>query len=64
LAADGKIYLLNFAAQVVVIDAAKGGIISQIAMDEPRDDAVRSSLAAAQGQLFVRTNTRLFCIGK
>jgi outer membrane protein assembly factor BamB len=30
--ADGKLYLMNFGADVVVIDAAKGGILGTIAM--------------------------------
>jgi hypothetical protein len=34
-------------------------------MEEPADDeAVRSSIIAAHGQLFIRTARRLYCVGK
>jgi outer membrane protein assembly factor BamB len=63
LVADGKIYLINFVAEVAVVDASDGKLIDVIKMDEPSDDAVRSSIIAAQGQLFIRTTRKLFCIG-
>jgi outer membrane protein assembly factor BamB len=64
LAADGRIYLINFAGLVVVVDAEQGTILSQIPMAERGEDPVRSTIAASQGNLFVRTNDKLFCIGK
>lgn len=63
-AADGRIYCMNFAGDVVVVDAEKGEILATNAMGEPGDDTTRSSVSASQGQLFVRTNSKLFCIGK
>ena len=63
LAADGKIYLINFVAEVAIVDADDGKVIDVIKMDEPRDDSVRSSIIAAHGQLFIRTTRKLFCIG-
>ncbi|MBM3878472.1 MAG: hypothetical protein FJ387_01965 [Verrucomicrobia bacterium] len=62
--ADGKIYLMNFSGDVVVVDAAEGQILQQIEMGEPGDDRTRSTIAIAHGQLFIRTNHKLFCIGK
>jgi hypothetical protein len=32
-------------------------------MGDPGDDATRSTLVAAQGHLFIRTNKKLYCIG-
>lgn len=66
LAADGKIYIVNFDGDVSVINAADGKIISAaIPMDDRREEGVvRSSVIAAHGQLFVRTNRKLYCIGK
>lgn len=61
--ADGKIYLMNFQGQVVVVDADKGEVLTVIPMGEPGDDQTRSSIAAAQGRLFVRTNQKLYCVG-
>jgi outer membrane protein assembly factor BamB len=62
--ADGKIYLINFRGEVTVVDAAKGQVLRTIPMGEPGDNMVRSSVAVAQGQLFIRTNNRLYCIGR
>ena len=64
LVADGKIYLINFSGNVVVVDAEKGTILSQISMAEPADDPVRSSVIAARGNLFVRVNRILYCVGE
>ena len=61
--ADGKIYLMNFAGDVVVVDAEKGELLSNIPMGGPRDDMTRSTIAAAHKNLFIRTNQKLFCIG-
>lgn len=63
LVADDKVYLINFVAEVAVVDANDGKLIDVIKMDEQRDDAVRSSISAAHGQLFIRTTRKLFCIG-
>jgi outer membrane protein assembly factor BamB len=62
--ADGKIYLMNFAADVVVVDPKDGKILSTVAMGDATDDKTRSSIVASHGQLFIRTNKKLFCIGK
>ncbi len=64
LAADGRIYLINFAGLVVIVDAEQGTIIRQIPMAQRSESPIRSSIAAAQGNLFVRTNDKLFCVGK
>ena len=64
LVADGKVYLVNFVGNVIVVDAEDGKIISEISMDEPTDDdPVRSSIVASHGQLFIRTSGKLYCIG-
>jgi outer membrane protein assembly factor BamB len=62
--ADGKIYGMNFKGEVVVVDAAKGEILGTIPMGEEGDDMTRSSIAIAGGQLFIRTNGKLYCVGK
>ncbi len=65
LAADGKIYLVNFLGEVAVVSASSGKLINTISMDDPKDDeVVRSSVVAAHGQLFIRTTRRLYCVGK
>lgn len=62
--ADGKIYIMNFAGEVTVVDAGKGEVLRTIPMGDEGDDSIRSSIAAAEGQLFIRTNKRLYCVGK
>ena len=62
--ADGKIYLMNFAGDVVVVDSKEGKILNTVAMGDATDDKTRSTVVASHGQLFIRTNAKLFCIGK
>ncbi len=65
LAADGKIYLVDFFGEVAVVDAAGGTLINKVPMDDPLDDeVVRSSVVAAHGQLLIRTTRRLYCVGR
>jgi outer membrane protein assembly factor BamB len=64
LAADGKIYLINFIGELVVVKATDGAVVQVIPMAQPEDDPVRSSISASHGQLFIRTNTKLYCVGK
>ncbi len=65
LAADGKIYLIDFNGQVAVIDAMGGKVLRLIPMDEPTGgEVVRSSIIAADDRLFIRTTRKLYCIGK
>lgn len=64
LAADGKIYLINFDGEVAIVNAADGEVLRVIPMDEPgQGEMVRSSIIAAHGQLFIRTTRRLYCVG-
>ena len=62
--ADGKIYVQNHAGVVHVIDAKSGRVLHRAEMGEADDDQTRASVAIAHGRLFIRTNSRLFCIGK
>jgi outer membrane protein assembly factor BamB len=64
LAADGKIYLVNFVGDVVIVDADSGEILNNISMDDPSEDNIRSTISAAHGQLFIRTNRKLYCVGQ
>ena len=64
LAADGRIYLVNFEGRVVIVDASNGTIINQIAMADRPESPVRSSISVSNGNLFIRTNNKLFCVGQ
>jgi outer membrane protein assembly factor BamB len=59
--ADGKIYCLTENATAVVLSAADGSVLSTIKMEEGMTHA---TIAAAQGCLFVRTASHLYCIKK
>ena len=60
--ADGKIYCISENGTVVVLEAGNEfKILSTIKMDE---GPMMSSIAAANGQLFIRTAQNLYCIGK
>jgi len=61
---DGKIYLQNFKGETTVVDAENGTVLRTIPMGEEGDDMTRSSIAISHEQLFIRTNHKLFCVGK
>jgi outer membrane protein assembly factor BamB len=63
-AADGKIYLQNHAGEVFVVDAKKGTVLHRTVLGEQGDDLTRASVAIAGGQLFIRTNGALYCVGR
>jgi len=62
--ADGKVFLMNHNGRVVVADAKTGELLHQAPMAGSEDDQIRSSIVVAGNKLFIRTNTKLFCIGK
>lgn len=64
-AADGKIYIISHAGEAAIVDAADGKVLKTIDMDDPSGgEVIRASISASQGQLFIRTTRRLYCIGK
>jgi outer membrane protein assembly factor BamB len=62
--ADGKIYLINFKGEVTIVNAESGALLRTIPMGEEDEDMIRSTIAVAHGQLFIRTNQKLFCVGR
>lgn len=65
LAADGKIYIINHAGEAAIVDAADGKVLKTIDMDDPSGgEVIRASISASDGQLFIRTTRRLYCVGK
>lgn len=61
--ADGKIYTMNLRGEVFVFSAQNGAILAQNAM-AGEESEIRSTIAVAHNNLFIRTNSRLYCIGK
>lgn len=65
LAADGKVYTINFDGLVTILSASNGKLIRTITMDEQVEgDPVRASIIASHGQLFIRTTSKFYCVGK
>jgi outer membrane protein assembly factor BamB len=62
--ADGKLYLLNFNGQVLVINAEDGAVLGINSIGEEEEDMVRSTVAVSHGQLFIRLNRQLHCVGE
>ncbi len=59
--ADGKIYCLSENGTVVILDAGDAfKVLDKIPLEE---GPVRSSIAVAGGQLFIRTGKNLYCVG-
>jgi hypothetical protein len=61
--ADGKIYVISVRGEVTVFDADSGKVLSKALMAEGEGD-IRASIAVAGSNLFIRTESKLFCIGK
>lgn len=63
--ADGKIYVMNHLADVFVVKAGDTfELLHTAQMGNSMKNISRSSIAVSQGNLFIRTDTDLYCIGK
>jgi outer membrane protein assembly factor BamB len=63
--ADGRIFFQNFRGEVFVVAAApEFKLLLKVPMGDDDDDRVRASIAVSQGELFIRTGHKLYCIGK
>jgi outer membrane protein assembly factor BamB len=62
--ADGKIYFMSFMGEVFVVKAGdEFELLSETVMGDRDCLKARSSIAASQGNLFIRTDSKLFCVG-
>ena len=63
--ADGKIYFQNFRGEVFVVAAApEFKLLHVAAMGDEGDEDLRATVAIAQGNLFIRTGSKLYCVGQ
>ncbi|MEM7145672.1 MAG: PQQ-binding-like beta-propeller repeat protein [Verrucomicrobiota bacterium] len=63
--ADGKIYLMSFLGEVFVVKAGDAfELLHETVMGGRNCTMARSSIAAAQGNLFIRTDGKLYCVGE
>ena len=60
--ADGKIYCVSLAGEVLVIQA--GDRYKLLHSTKFPGAGCRSTISVSDGQLFLRTDTKLYCIGK
>jgi len=62
--ADGKIYLMNHFGDVFVVQAGdEFKLLHKTEMGTSLKNITRSSIAVSQGNLFIRTDTHLYCVG-
>lgn len=62
-AADGRIYLISEAGEIIVFQA--GGDEFKVLLEtQIKEPPIQSSIAIAAGHLFIRTAEHLYCIGK
>jgi outer membrane protein assembly factor BamB len=63
--ADDKIYFQDFRGQVFIVAADKEfKVLRAIPMGDEGDDRLRATISVADGNLFIRTGTKLYCVGK
>jgi outer membrane protein assembly factor BamB len=64
-AADDKIYFQNFHGEVFVVAAGdQFKLLQTAAMGDDGDENLRSSIAIANGALFIRSAHKLYCVGQ
>lgn len=64
-AADGKLYFMNFRGDVFVVDTGdEFKLLHKAEMGDPGEDQSRATIAVSQGNLFIRTNQKLYCVGR
>lgn len=65
IAAGGLIYQTNEAGETLVIEPAESyKLVARNVLKPEPDELFRASLAAVNGQLFIRSTKYLYCIGK
>lgn len=64
--ADGKIYFQNFRGEVFVVAAAgpEFKLLHTTTLGDNGDDKIRAVVVPSQGNLFIRTGSKLYCIGE
>ena len=64
--ADGKIYAINHLGELFVVEASpkEFKILHQTNMGKGRDQRNRAAVAVADGNLFIRTDDAVYCVGK
>jgi outer membrane protein assembly factor BamB len=62
--AGGRIYFQDFRGDVFVVQAGEQfKVLRVVPMGDDGDDRIRSTISVSQGNLFIRTNAKLYCVG-
>ena len=62
---DDKIYMISQRGDVIIAGAGEEfKLLETVPLGDESDGTVRSSIAIAEGNLFIRTATKLYCVGK
>lgn len=63
--ADGRIFCIDHTGLVAVFAPSDGRLLHQVSMasEDEGPDEICASITPAQGALFIRTNTRVTCVG-
>lgn len=65
IAAGGLVYFLNEAGETFVIEPGPAlKVVAENSLGAAKGDLFRASLAASNGQIFARSHSHLYCIGK
>ena len=63
--ADGKIYLMSHLGEVFVVKAGdRFELLNQTQLGEMQSTNIRASIVPANRNLLIRTDSKLFCVGK
>lgn len=63
--ADGKIYLMSHLGEVFVVAAGdEFKLLNTTTLGESQSINIRASVVPAQGNLFIRTDNKVYCIGE
>ena len=64
-AGDGKIYFMSHSGQVFVVAAGpEFEVLHSVEMGDEGDRDLRASISISQGDLYIRTGGKLYCIGR
>ncbi len=63
-AADGKIYVMSHLGEVFVIKSGpEFKLLNSTTLGEPQSTNIRASVVPVNGNLFIRTDSKVYCIG-
>jgi outer membrane protein assembly factor BamB len=62
--ADGKLYVISHNGEAAVLDAKTGKVLHETNMGQSGTNNNRASVAVSQGDLFIKVDRKLYCVGE